>query len=85
MHDKCVTYNWNIHIEYGEIPSVHNVLFYVPVRYLLFVMTGLYRGQICRGVSKFDSVLWEINSVVLILSARLHQHCVFENIKGAFL
>ena len=77
MRDECVTYNWNIHIEYGEIPSVHNVLSYVPVRYLLFSVTGLYRGQICRGVSKFDSVLWEINSVVLILSARLHQLCVF--------
>ena len=39
-------------------------------------MTDLYCGQICRGVSKFNSALWEINSVVLILSARLHQLCV---------
>ena len=69
-------YNWNIHIEYGGIPCVHNVLFYVPLCYLLFSMTDLYRGQICRGVSKFDSALWEINSVVLILSARLHQLCM---------
>ena len=64
------------HIEYGGIPSVHVVLFYVPVCYLLFSMTDLYPGQICRGVSKLDSALWEINSVVLILSARLHQFCV---------
>ena len=70
MLDECVTYNWNIHIEYGEIPSVHNVLFYVPVGHLLFIMTGLYLGQICRGVSKFDSILWEINSVVLIFECQ---------------
>ena len=39
-------------------------------------MTDFYRGQISTGVSKLDSALWEINSVVLILSARLHQLCV---------
>ena len=56
--------------------SINELFCYVPVCYLLFSMTDLYHGQICRGVSKFDSALWEINSVILILSARLHQLCV---------
>ena len=60
--------------------------------YSLFSMTDLYHGHGCLqrahflfvlecplsglGFSEFDSVLWEINGVVLILSARLHQVCV---------
>ena len=74
MRDVQLEYSYRIN--YGGIPCVHNVLFYVPLCYLLFSMTDLYRGKIGRGVSKFDSALWEINSVVLKLSASLHQLCV---------
>ena len=33
--------------------------------YLLFSMTDLYRGQICRGFSKFDSALDEVEHDIM--------------------
>ena len=56
-------YNWNIHIEYGGIPCVHNVLFYVPLCYLLFSMTDLYPGQI---LSKYLLVSNNANNLDLV-------------------
>ena len=57
-------YNWNIHIEYGGIPCVHNVLFYVPLCYLLFSMTDLYPGQI---LSKYLLVSNNANNLDLVI------------------
>ena len=57
-------YNWNIHIEYGGIPCVHNVLFYVPLCYLLFSMTDLYPEQI---LSKYLLVSNNANNLDLVI------------------
>ena len=57
-------YNWNIHIDYGGIPCVHNVLFYVPLCYLLFSMTDLYPGQI---LSKYLLVSNNANNLDLVI------------------
>ena len=57
-------YNWNIHIEYGGIPCVHNVLFYVPLCYLLFSMIDLYRGQI---LNKYLLVSNNANNLDLVI------------------
>ena len=57
-------YNYNIHIEYGGIPCIHNVLFYVPLCYLLFSMTDLNRGQI---LSKYLLVSNNANNLDLVI------------------